>query len=160
MYLELNKTLSPEERHRYTFATIGKAFRWTGGKWIRRTDKFPFRGVIRIGHVSPANKKLHVIILSFCVFHFSDLRHYGHLPTMFMDQLHGLITRRMMMCFMTVTGMLPWLAAFVTTTNIYGASLLMPQCAHLKHYVNVYIGWPYFSSRTNPIILSRLSRTI
>lgn len=60
MYLELNKTLDPEERNLYTFATIAKKFRWSGGKWIRRTEKFPFRGVIRIGHVSPANKKLHV----------------------------------------------------------------------------------------------------
>lgn len=70
MYLELNKTLDPEERERYTFATIAKAFRWSGGKWIRRTDKFPFRGVIRIGHVSPANKKLHVSIFFLNYFHF------------------------------------------------------------------------------------------
>lgn len=129
MYLELNKTLDPEERERYTFATIAKAFRWSGGKWIRRTDKFPFRGVIRIGHVSPANKKLHVSISSIIIFISFFIRHSVLLPIMFMDQRHGMITRHMM-CPMTHIGKLLWLVGFATTTSIYGASQQMRQCSH------------------------------
>lgn len=65
MYLELNKTLSPEERNKYTFATILKGYKWSGRKWVKRSERKPFRGIIRVAHVSPANKKLHVKHLSY-----------------------------------------------------------------------------------------------
>jgi hypothetical protein len=63
-YLALNNDpnrMPAEERMQYTFATIPFRYRWDvrTRRWIRR-KKDLINAIVRIGHVSPARRELHV----------------------------------------------------------------------------------------------------
>ena len=60
-YFELNRSLSDEERNRYTFLTIGSDFYYntTQKKWIRR-QRQRRKQVLRLGSVSARNVEAQV----------------------------------------------------------------------------------------------------
>jgi len=59
-YFELNNIIEDDERLKYTYATVSRAYRWNMGnkEWVAR--KFPCNKIVRVGSAAPGNTELQV----------------------------------------------------------------------------------------------------